>query len=123
MHDWMYRNFPDWDHLDPEKTLAYNRVVEEVAREKGAILADIWSAEEGVDWFVDPDHCHANDLGHFVIANKVFEAIARNCSFVARNMPRETLINKFRQRFGNGPDLPDGREPTVDAVAKLHEGK
>jgi len=47
-----------------------------------------------------------HDLGHRLIANRVFEAIARNCSFVARQMPRETLIGKFSGKYGNGPDRP-----------------
>jgi len=41
----------------------------------------------GCDWMIHDDHCHANDLGHRIIAHRVFEAIARNCTFVARNVP------------------------------------
>ena len=57
-------------------------------------------------WIIDEDHCHPNDLGHRLIANRVFEAIARNCSFVACRMPKETLIRAFSGQYGNGPDLP-----------------
>jgi hypothetical protein len=40
------------------------------------------------------------------IANRVLEAIAGNCSFVARTMPRQTLIQQFVEGCGNGPDRP-----------------
>ena len=52
------------------------------------------------------DHAHPNDLGHRIIANKVFEAIVRNCSFVANSMPKDTLIRRFAEQYGNGPDKP-----------------
>jgi hypothetical protein len=82
----------------------FNVLIRQIAEANDLILADIYAAEGGVDWLVDEDHCHPNDLGHRIIANRVFEAIARNCSFVARTMPKETLINAFSQKYGNGPD-------------------
>ena len=74
------------------------------------ILADVYSAEVGVDWTIDMDHCHPSDLGHRIIANRVFEAIVRNCSFVARTIPEETLTGKFASQYGNGPGKPGGLE-------------
>ena len=87
-------------------TEVFNVVTRHVAEETGCILADIYSAEIGVDWIIDEDHCHPNDLGHFLVANRVFEAIARNCTFVARTMPTETLIGQFGDAYGNGPANP-----------------
>jgi hypothetical protein len=57
-------------------------------------------------WIIDHDNVHTNDLGHRIIANKVFEAIVRNCSFVARTMPETTLIREFFSKYGNGPERP-----------------
>ena len=74
------------------------------------ILADVYSAETGVDWIIDEDHCHPNDLGHRIVANRVFEAIVRNCSFVACRMPKETIIDEFYSMCGNGPDRPSAAE-------------
>ena len=55
---------------------------------------------------IDEDHCHPNDLGHRIIANRVFEAVVRNCSFVARQMPGTSLIQSFVEKYGNGPGRP-----------------
>jgi len=106
MHEELYRNCPHWEESSYEVTEMYNLVIEQLARANGVILADVYAAEVGVDWIIDLDHCHPNDLGHRLIANRVFEAIVRNCSFVARTMPRESLITAFHTRYGNGPDRP-----------------
>ena len=105
MHEVLYAYEP-WDQSNYEVTEVYNLIIQQIAEANGLILADIYASEMGVDWFVDSDHCHPNDLGHRIIANKVFEAIARNCSFVAAQVPRETLIQHFNQTYGNGPDRP-----------------
>ncbi|MFA5056625.1 MAG: SGNH/GDSL hydrolase family protein [Opitutaceae bacterium] len=89
-----------------EVTDIYNLVIKQLAEDNGLILADAYAAEKGVDWVVDQDHVHPNDLGHRLIANRVFEAIVRNCSFTARQMPKQTLIQAFLQKYGNGPDRP-----------------
>ncbi len=39
-----------------------------------------------MDWIIDNDHCHPNDLGHRIVVNRVFEAIARNCDYVTKTM-------------------------------------
>ncbi len=108
MHEIKYKNSPHWSESSYNLTEVYNLVIQQIAEEKGLVLADVYSAEKGVDWIVDQDHCHPNDLGHRIIANRVFEAIVRSCSFVARQMPTESLIGPFAERYGNGPDRPEG---------------
>jgi len=105
MHEVLYAMAP-WDASDYDVTEVYNVVIRQLAQANGLILADVYAAEVGVDWIIDEDHCHPNDLGHRLIAHRVFEAIARNCSFVARTMPKTSLIEAFGQRYGNGPDRP-----------------
>ena len=97
---------------DLYQTEVYNLTIRQLAEANHLLLADVYSAEVGVDWVIDQDHCHPNDLGHRLIANRVFEAIVRNCSFTARQMPRGTLIGEFGSKYGNGPQiraLPDGK--------------
>ena len=115
MHEVCY-GYPNWDHSDYNVTEVFNLVIEQLAEANGLILADIYAAEVGVDWVVDEDHCHPNDLGHLLVANRVFEAIARNCSFVAAQMPKETLIRRFAEAYGNGPDRPETPERTRDVM-------
>jgi lysophospholipase L1-like esterase len=106
MHEVLYKNCENWEESSYELTEIYNLVIQQIAQNNNLILADIYAAEVGVDWIIDPDHCHPNDLGHRLIANRVFEAIARNCSFVARQMPTSSLIELFSEKYGNGPDRP-----------------
>lgn len=103
MHEVLYDSAP-WDAGDYDVNEVYNVVIKQIAEANDLILADVYAAEIGVDWIIDMDHCHPNDLGHRIIANRVFEAIVRNCSFVASKMPKETLISEFAQQYGNGPD-------------------
>lgn len=106
MHEVLYDNCPGWEDSDYDVTEIFNLLIKQIAEANDLILADIYAAEIGVDWIIDMDHCHPNDLGHRIIANRVFEAIVRNCSFVANTMPNETLIGKFSEQYGNGPDKP-----------------
>lgn len=106
MHEVCYRECPHWEESNSEVTEVYNLVIRQLAEKNGLILADIYAAEVGVDWLVDEDHCHPNDLGHRLIAHRVFEAIARNCSFVARTMPKESLLQSFALQNWVGPDRP-----------------
>ena len=110
MHEVLYSNCTNWEESDYDVTEVFNLVIEQLARKNGLILADIYAAEVGVDWLVDEDHCHPNDLGHRLIGHRVFEAVVRNCSFTARTMPRTTLIRRFNETYGNGPERPGKRE-------------
>ena len=44
---------------------------------------DLLSAFGDADWMVHGDGVHANDLGHRVVANAVFQVLAANCSGLA----------------------------------------
>ena len=106
MHQVLYDNCPGWEESNYEVTEIFNLVIHQLAEANNLIIADVYSAEVGVDWIIDMDHCHPNDLGHRIIANRVFEAIVRNCSFTASTMPEDSLISKFGEQYGNGPDRP-----------------
>jgi len=106
MHEVLYHNCEHWEESSYDVTEVFNVVIRQLAKTNGLILADVYAAEVGVDWIIDPDHCHPNDLGHRIIANRVFEAIVRNCRFVACRMPGESLIGEFSEKYGNGPDRP-----------------
>lgn len=79
MHESFYKGCEGWNESDYEVTETFNAVIREIAEKNGLIFADVYSALKGVDWAVCEDHCHPNDLGHRLIANRVFEAVMRNC--------------------------------------------
>lgn len=116
MHEELYDNCKGWEESSYNLTEIYNLVIEQLAAQNGLVLADIYSSEVGVDWVIDQDPCHPNDLGHKIIANKVFEAITRNCSFVARTMPKTSLIHEFGRKFGNDPERPYTMGKTKDIM-------
>ena len=79
---------PFWNKGSIEKTQIFNFAIEKLAEKNGCIFADVYEAEGTADWLIDPDGIHANDLGHRLIGNRVFEAIANNCSCLSRKIER-----------------------------------
>jgi len=81
----------DFDRYDPFKLgsiasfMAYNAAEEDLARECDVLYADVFDAEGMAPWTIDPDGVHANNLGHRLVANKVFETLAKNCSCLAES--------------------------------------
>jgi len=78
-----YDLYPPYNLGSKEATEVYNTVIRQLAEKNDCLLADIYDAEGCADWVVHPDTVHANKLGHRLIAHRVFEVIAKNCSGVA----------------------------------------
>lgn len=78
MHEEFY-GYENWDQSNYEITDEFNLIIRQLAEKNGLVYADVYGAQSGVDWAVSEDHCHPNDLGHMLIANRIFEAIVRNC--------------------------------------------
>ena len=104
MHEANYYTCEGWDRSDPNIAVLFNEAIRQLARDNDLLFADIYEAQRDTVWLVDPDHCHPNDLGHLLIANRVFEVIARNCSFTSLTMPTEPSLDAFVEKYGNGPD-------------------
>lgn len=75
-----FKSWPPYDKGSVNLTKVYNEAIRQLARDNGCILADVWDAEGEADWLIHPDGVHGNYVGNMLIANRVFEAIARNCS-------------------------------------------
>ena len=76
--------YPPFDRGGRELTRAYNRAIAKVAAETDSLLADVWSAEGEADWLIHQDGVHANAVGNLVLAHRVFEVLAANCSGLTR---------------------------------------
>lgn len=74
---------PDWSHADLPLLYEYNEAMRSLAEECNCLFVDLMAAYGEADWLVHSDGVHANDLGHRVVANKVFEVLAGNCSGLA----------------------------------------
>jgi lysophospholipase L1-like esterase len=62
----------------------YNCGLKRLAEECDSLYADVFAAEGMATWMIDPDGVHANNLGHRVIANHIFEVLAQNCSCLSQ---------------------------------------
>ena len=75
-----FDRYPPFDKGSPSDTHVYNSIIRELAEENNCLLADVWAAEGQADWLIHPDGVHANAVGNRVIANRIFEVLAQNCS-------------------------------------------
>ncbi|MBM3972180.1 MAG: hypothetical protein FJ302_20320 [Planctomycetes bacterium] len=75
---------PHWNKATLELFHQFNEATSKVAADKDCLFVDLLSAYGNANWLVHHDAVHANDLGHRIVANKVFEILASNCSGLAR---------------------------------------
>jgi len=85
----------------------YNHAIEKVAKDTDCLYADVLSSYGNASWLIHNDGVHANDLGHRIVANKVFEVLANNCSGLAKetqsleqHIPRWRDESVLRQQAG-----------------------
>ena len=95
-----YALFPPYDVGSPEAAEVYNLVIGQVAEKYDALVADIWEAEGQAPWVMAVDTVHANELGHTLIGNRVFETVAANCSGVAHRfkIPPEAAREQLKEK-------------------------
>lgn len=75
---------PEWNHADLSLFKQYNEVISQVAATEECLFVDVLAANGETDWMVHYDGIHANDLGHRIIANQIFEVLAQQCSGLAK---------------------------------------
>lgn len=102
-----YRSNPPYNRGSIEASRRYNKVIRRLAEKYDCLLADVWEAEGQTDWLIQPDGIHANKVGSFVIAHRIFNTIARNCSGLSLEVnkhDRETKWSKnlIRKRLAAG---------------------
>jgi lysophospholipase L1-like esterase len=73
----------EWSHGNLEIFHQYNDAIRGVAETCDCLFVDLLESYRDADWLVHHDGCHANDLGHRLVANKIFEVLASNCSGLA----------------------------------------
>ena len=78
-----FRGHAHFDHADLQVFECFNLVTEQVARETDCLFCDVLHAYGGSPWMVHEDGVHANDLGHRLVAHRVFETLAQHCSGLA----------------------------------------
>ena len=91
----------NWDRGSKEMQGLYNQTIRDLAGANDLLFASVYEVQEEATWtFCTPSgegDIHANDLGHRLIAHRVFEVIAANCSCVSIKAQEE------RERIGKSP--------------------
>jgi lysophospholipase L1-like esterase len=102
---------PDWNKADLTLFRQYNEVISQVAAIEECLFVDVLAANGETDWMVHYDGIHANDLGHRIIANQIFEVLAQNCSGLAKKTkelektsPRWRDESVLKADYGYGRD-------------------
>jgi lysophospholipase L1-like esterase len=86
-----------WNHANLEIFHQYNDAIRQVAADCDCLFVDLLASYRQADWLVHHDSVHANDLGHRIVANKIFEVLATNCSGLAlENKVLEKTIPPWR---------------------------
>ena len=94
-----------WSHADLDLFFAFNKAIEKTAAQCDCLFVDLLSAYRKADWLVHEGGCHANDLGHGFVANRIFEVLASNCSGLAlETKALEKLIPPWRDESTLGAD-------------------
>jgi lysophospholipase L1-like esterase len=98
--------YPPFDRGSSEATLRYNAAIQALADKLGCLYADVRSAEGPSDWVVHQDGVHANVVGNLLIANKIFEVLATNCSGLSTAVRTRDETTRWTaatraERFGN----------------------
>ena len=78
-----FRGHAHFDHANLQVFECFNLITEQVARQTGCLFCDVLHAYGGSPWMVHDDGVHANDLGHRLVAHRVFETLAQHCSGLA----------------------------------------
>ncbi len=98
---------PHFNHATLEILHQFNAAIRDLAGRKDCLFVDLLAAYGNADWLVHHDGVHANDLGHRIVANRIFEVLATNCSGLARetkeleqHIPRWRDESVLRQEAG-----------------------
>jgi lysophospholipase L1-like esterase len=75
----------EWGHATLETFYQFNDTIRKIADKCQCLYVDLMASYREADWLVHHDGCHANDLGHRIVANKIFEVLASNCSGLSLN--------------------------------------
>lgn len=71
---------PEWSHANIDVFHEYNNATRQTAERMDCLFVDVLESYGEADWLVHHDGVHSNDVGHRVVANKIFEVLASNCS-------------------------------------------
>ncbi len=103
--------WPPYDRASLATLMGFNSALKRMSEECDVLYADIFESQGMAAWMVDPENgVHPNNLGHRIIADRVFSVLAQNCSCLSqRAFHLRRTMKPWRQReaellkdFGGG---------------------
>ena len=80
-----YDRWPPYDRANLATLMGFNRALETMSAECDVLYADVFAAQGMAGWMIDPENgVHPNNLGHHVIADRIFGVLAQNCSCLSQ---------------------------------------
>ena len=80
--------------------MCFNAALNRMAEEMDILYADVFDALGLAPWMIDPANgVHPNNLGHRVIADRIFAVLAQNCSCLSqRSFELRKTMKPWRER-------------------------
>ncbi len=75
--------YDPFDRASPGQAAVWNETIRKIALKEKCLFADLGEATGGAPWMVSEDTVHLSLLGNALVANRLFETVARACSGVA----------------------------------------
>ena len=91
-----------WTKANLEIFHEYVKGIDTVARAENCLFVDLLEASGHASWTVHFDGIHQSDLGHRIVANRMFEVLATHCTGLARHTK---LIEQGAPRWRNESKL------------------
>lgn len=114
--------YPTWTRWTQDIAKAYNLAMGLVAERLGAVFVDTQRIMGGADWLLHIDSCHLNDLGHVLVGNGIFEAVARHEEALAASTIATIAKRDVSILNSGGADTDESiRALWADALARFSE--
>ena len=74
------RGAPNWSKASPDIMYAFDDVISGIARAKDCLFVELMDIFDRASWLIHYDGVHNNDVGHLVIATRIFQVLVSSCS-------------------------------------------
>lgn len=95
-----FDRWPPYDRANLATFMGFNCALKRMAEECDVLYADVFASQGMAPWMVDPENgVHPNNLGHRIIADRIFNVLAQNCSCLSQSaFAMKQTMKPWRQR-------------------------
>ena len=95
-----FDRWPPFDRATLATFMGFNCGLKRVAEECDVLYADVFDSQGMAAWMIDSENgVHPNNLGHRIIADRIFNVLAQNCSCLSQKaIEMRKTMKPWRQR-------------------------